>query len=56
MSAIVITQLREVIEALDRRVPCVERASEQGIARDSALLRQQAQARLTQLELEGDCS
>ena len=42
--------LREVIAALDRRVPRVERKGEASIARDSAALRAQACTRLATLE------
>jgi hypothetical protein len=41
--------LRELIEALDRRVPHVERLGEARIAREAAALRQQAAARLDEL-------
>lgn len=41
--------LEELIAALDRRVPRVERAGEAVIARDAAALRAKAVARLTEL-------
>jgi hypothetical protein len=41
--------LHELIEAIDRRLPQIERAGELGIARDAALLRERALARLTAL-------
>ena len=41
--------LGELIEALDRRVPHVERLGEGQIAREAAVLRQQAAARLEEL-------
>ena len=41
--------LGELIEALDRRVPHVERLGEGRIAREAAVLRQQAAARLEEL-------
>lgn len=41
--------LEELIAALDRRVPRVERAGEAGIARDAAALRAKAVARLAEL-------
>jgi hypothetical protein len=41
--------LRELIEALDRRVPHVERLGEERIAREAAILRQQAATRLEEL-------
>ena len=43
-------ELRELILALDRRVPHMERAGEAVIARDAALLREQATRRLAELE------
>ncbi len=43
-------ELRELISALDRRVPHMERAGEAVIARDAALLREQATRRLAELE------
>ena len=42
-------ELRELIEALDRRVPRVERAGESAIARDAAVLRATAVNRLHEL-------
>ena len=45
-------ELHELIAALDRRVPRVEQAGEEAIARDAAALRQKAVQRLK--ELEGD--
>ena len=42
-------ELRELIAALDRRVPRVERAGEVSIAREAAALRQKAVARLAEL-------
>jgi hypothetical protein len=44
-----VNALRELIEALDRRVPHVERLGEVGIARDAAALRQDAAKRLEEL-------
>jgi hypothetical protein len=41
--------LHEIIEAIDRRLPQIERAGELGIARDAALLRERALARLATL-------
>lgn len=41
--------LRELIAALDRRVPRVEQVGESGIARDAAALRAKAVKRLTEL-------
>jgi hypothetical protein len=45
-----IRHLRELIAALDRRVPHMERVGETAIARDAATLRKKALARLAQLE------
>jgi hypothetical protein len=44
--------LRELVAALDRRVPHVERAGEAQIARDAATLRKQAMKRIAELERE----
>jgi hypothetical protein len=46
--------LRELITALDLRVPHMERAGETAIARDAAALRKQALARIAQLEKRGE--
>jgi hypothetical protein len=48
------TALRELIAALDRRVPQVQRAGEIAIARDAAALRARAVKRLEELERDGD--
>jgi hypothetical protein len=45
----VVRSLRELIRALDRRVPRPERQSETMIARDAAVLRTQAVDRLAEL-------
>ena len=45
----VVTALRVLVEALDRRVPRVERLGEIEIARDAVALRQEAAARLAEL-------
>jgi hypothetical protein len=45
-------ELRELIEALDRRVPQVRRLGEVSIARAAALLRNAAAKRLDELEAE----
>jgi hypothetical protein len=44
-----IVALRELIEALDRRVPHVERLGEVGIAREASVLRKEAAARIEEL-------
>jgi hypothetical protein len=44
--------LRELIAALDRRVPHVERAGESAIARTAAALRAEAVKRIAELEAE----
>ena len=46
-------ELEELIAALDRRVPHVERAGEAEIARDAAALRQKAVERLAELAKRG---
>ena len=46
--------LEELIAALDRRVPRVERAGEAGIARDAAALRAKAVERLAELVRDTD--
>jgi hypothetical protein len=43
-------QLRELIEALDRRVPRVERVGEAAITKDAAVLRKRALERIAELE------
>ena len=43
-------ELHELIAALDRRVPHIERAGEAAIARDAAALREQAMKRLSELD------
>lgn len=45
-----IQRLRELIEALDRRVPQIERTGEIQIARDAASLRDKALKRIATLE------
>jgi hypothetical protein len=45
----IVRELRELIAALDRRVPRAARAGEASIARDAAALRAQAVTRLTEL-------
>jgi len=48
-STAVIATLRELIEALDRRVPHVERAGEAQISKDAAALREAAVKRIEEL-------
>jgi hypothetical protein len=48
-----IRELRELIAALDRRVPHVERAGEASIARDAAALKAKALKRIKELEDQG---
>jgi hypothetical protein len=48
--AVKLRHLRELIAALDRRVPHVERAGELAIARDSAALRKKALQRIAVLD------
>lgn len=45
--------LRELVEALDRRVPHLERSGEVQIAKDAALLRGEAVARIEALQRTG---
>ena len=45
----VVAALRELVEALDRRVPHVERLGEAGIANEAAALRKKAARRLEEL-------
>lgn len=45
----ILAALGELIEALDRRVPRVERLGEKRIAREAAALRQEAATRIEQL-------
>jgi hypothetical protein len=48
----IVRELRELIVALDRRTPYVERAGEAAIARDAASLKTLALKRIEALELE----
>ena len=45
-------ELRDLVDALDRRVPQVQRAGEASIARDAAALRARAMRRIEELERE----
>lgn len=45
-----VRQLRELVVALDRRVPRVERSGEAAIARDAAALKAKALRRIAELE------
>ena len=45
-----VRELRELIAALDRRVPRVERVGEASIARDAAMLKAKALKRIAELE------
>ena len=49
---LVLQHLRELIAALDRRVPHIERDGEIAIARIATALREQALARIAELEAE----
>ena len=49
-----VRELLELIAALDRRVPHVERAGEAAIARDAAELKTRAMKRIEELEREGN--
>ena len=46
----VLVRLHELVAALDRRVPQVEREGETRIARDAAALKRKAQKRIEELE------
>jgi hypothetical protein len=48
--SMLIRHLRELIEALDRRVPHLEREGEDQIASEAAALKQRAQERIAELE------
>ena len=50
----VIDDLRELVAALDRRVPRLEREGEPAIARDASALREAAVKRLAELEASKD--
>jgi hypothetical protein len=50
----IIAALRELVEALDRRVPRVESVGEIQIARDAAKLRIDAMTRIGELKGGGD--
>jgi len=49
----VVRELLELIDALDRRVPHVERAGEVSIAREAAALKVKALNRIAELERNG---
>jgi len=51
-SAQLVRELRELIAALDRRVPQMQRAGEAFIARDAAALKNRALQRIDELERE----
>jgi hypothetical protein len=42
--------LRQLIDAIDRRVPCLEREGEHGIALDAKALKRSAEKRIAELE------
>ena len=48
----VVRELQELIAALDRRLPQVQRAGEASIARDAAALKARALKRIEELERE----
>ena len=52
-SSRILSALRELIRALDRRVPHPERAGETRIAGDAQMLRRQALARIEELQRAG---
>ena len=51
----VLDDLRELVAALDRRVPQLDRKGERDIARDAAALRAEAMNRIREIENE-DCA
>jgi hypothetical protein len=51
-----VRDLVDLIDALDRRVPQVQRAGEVAIARDAAVLKARALKRIEQLERDPDSS
>jgi len=50
----VLADLRELIEAIDRRVPHLEREGEYRIAQDAAALRRKAEDRIAEIEAAAD--
>ena len=52
MRARAIRELQELIEALERRMPQVQRAGEASIAREAAALKARALKRIEELERE----
>ena len=52
MKSVVVRELLELIEALDRRLPQVQRVGEASIARDAAALKARALKRIEELERE----
>ena len=52
--AVIVSDLRELVAALDRRVPRLEREGEPEIARDAAALKDEALLRIAELE-QGAC-
>jgi hypothetical protein len=51
IAADMLAELRRLIEALDRRVPRLERLGEEQIARDAAALRERAANLISQIEV-----
>jgi hypothetical protein len=49
---VMIRHLRQLVEALERRVPHIERSGEAAIARDAAVLKEKALKRIAELESE----
>ena len=48
----ILRELRELIAALDRRIPQIQRAGEAAIAREAAALKLKAQERIAKIERE----
>jgi hypothetical protein len=47
-----IAELTELVEALDRRTPALERAGEARIAKEAAALKREAEMRISRLKAE----
>ena len=48
----ILRELRELIAALDRRIPQIQRAGEAAIAQEAAALKMKAEERIARLERE----
>jgi hypothetical protein len=52
----ILRELRELITALDSRIPQIQRAGEAAIAREAAALKSNAQERIARIERESPAS